>query len=265
MQSDAFKYNCYLDVYHPDMERLPVIVTRDPDPFGLRTYVTQLVILQLIIYLLVSSVEVFTQFRRKHLIMWGRGSAKLYWLRNLTVLLMLSTAVLIIIKAIFFKDQGDHLLASFIALVIYISSFSQIRRSAIDQGMTARIPGSKKYSRSPLNEDEKQLIVDKLNALMLHDKAFRDNLVSLPSVSRRLSVPPHHLSQVINEKLGQSFFEMIADYRIRDAARILKDPQQSHVTIEEISEEVGYNSKSAFNKAFKQIMGKTPSEYRDGN
>jgi AraC-like DNA-binding protein len=107
--------------------------------------------------------------------------------------------------------------------------------------------------------------MEKLTELMQIDKMFRDNMVSLPSVSRRLSIPPHHLSQVINEKLGQSFFEMIAEYRVRDAAEILKDPKQSNVTIEEVSEKVGYNSKSAFNKAFKKIMGETPSEYRDSD
>ena len=63
-------------------------------------------------------------------------------------------------------------------------------------------------------------------------------------------------------KLNQSFFDFIATYRIREAEKILLDPDQNHLTVEEIAEEVGYISKSAFNKTFKRITGKTPSEYR---
>jgi AraC-like DNA-binding protein len=53
---------------------------------------------------------------------------------------------------------------------------------------------------------------------------------------------------------------MVAVYRVEEAKRLLKE--QPHVKVEEIAEQVGYNSKSSFNTAFKKISGKTPSEYR---
>jgi len=70
------------------------------------------------------------------------------------------------------------------------------------------------------------------------------------------------VSQVINEKLGKSFFELLASYRIEEAKTILSDAKKNNLTIEEISEMVGYNSKTAFNNAFKKLTGKTPSEFR---
>jgi len=75
-------------------------------------------------------------------------------------------------------------------------------------------------------------------------------------------VSPHHVSQVINEKLGKNFFELLASYRIEKAKRILAEDQTGKITIEEISEIVGYNSKTAFNNSFKKLTGKTPSEFR---
>jgi len=56
---------------------------------------------------------------------------------------------------------------------------------------------------------------------------------------------------------------MIAEYRIEEAKTILQDPSQSQLTIEDIADEVGYNSKSAFNRSFKKFTGLTPSEYKD--
>jgi len=78
-----------------------------------------------------------------------------------------------------------------------------------------------------------------------------------------LNAPIHHISQVINEKLNQSFFEMIATYRVEEAKILLKDPSKKVLTIEDIADEVGYNSKSAFNRTFKKHTGMTPSEFRD--
>ena len=74
---------------------------------------------------------------------------------------------------------------------------------------------------------------------------------------------PHHVSQVINEKLNQSFFEMLATHRVHEAKTILKTPLGKKLTIEEVAEQVGYNSKSAFNTAFKKITAQTPSTFRD--
>ncbi len=62
--------------------------------------------------------------------------------------------------------------------------------------------------------------------------------------------------------MGTSFYDWLAAYRVEEAKRLLADPKAKLFTIEQIAEEVGYNSKSAFNKAFKKFTGKTPSEYK---
>jgi YesN/AraC family two-component response regulator len=121
---------------------------------------------------------------------------------------------------------------------------------------------NKKYAKSSLSEEDKVEILNKLKEGMEVEKYFKNNLVSQANLSKKLLIPAHHISQVINEKLNQSFFEFIATYRIREAEKLLLNPELNHLTVEEIAEEVGYNSKSAFNKTFKKITGKTPSAYR---
>jgi AraC-like DNA-binding protein len=62
--------------------------------------------------------------------------------------------------------------------------------------------------------------------------------------------------------MDASFYDWIAQYRVEEAKRLMTDPKTSQFTVEQIAEEVGYNSKSAFNKAFKKFAGQTPSEFR---
>jgi AraC-like DNA-binding protein len=102
----------------------------------------------------------------------------------------------------------------------------------------------------------------KLDEVMNTEKPFLNDSFSLPGLAKMLAVSPHHLSQILNEKLGQSFFDYTASYRIKEAQQLLLAPEHAHIKIEEIAGMVGYNSKSAFNTSFKKIVGLTPSQYR---
>jgi YesN/AraC family two-component response regulator len=98
---------------------------------------------------------------------------------------------------------------------------------------------------------------------MENDKYFLSSTASLSGLAKTIHQTSHHVSQVINENLGQSFFELMATYRVREAKHILKTELGKTLTIEEVAEQVGYNSKSAFNTAFKKITSTTPSSFRD--
>jgi AraC-like DNA-binding protein len=67
---------------------------------------------------------------------------------------------------------------------------------------------------------------------------------------------------VINEKLNKNFFELLASYRVEHAKKLIEMDKNSKLTVEELADMVGYNSKSSFNNAFKTITAQTPSEYR---
>ena len=91
---------------------------------------------------------------------------------------------------------------------------------------------------------------------------LRDD-ASLGTLAETLKVTTHHLSQVLNESMNISFQDLIARYRIRHACRILRDEANDQLKIEGVAAKVGYNSKSAFNTAFKRRTGLTPTEYRE--
>ena len=120
-----------------------------------------------------------------------------------------------------------------------------------------------KYKKSSLANEDKEIILNSINIQMQDEKYFLSSTASLSGLSKVIKESSHHVSQVINEKLNQSFFEMLAAYRVEEAKGILKTELGKKLTIEEVAERVGYNSKSAFNTAFKKFTSQTPSAYRD--
>ena len=76
-------------------------------------------------------------------------------------------------------------------------------------------------------------------------------------------MPEHLLRKLINQGLGyRNFSDFLNHYRIEDAASRLADPSQAHLPILTIALDAGYASLAPFNRAFKEKMEQTPSDYR---
>jgi len=114
--------------------------------------------------------------------------------------------------------------------------------------------------------DEKEYIQElfKLQQYMVEEKPFLNPSLTIQDVAKDIKVPVRDLSLLINHKLGQHFYDFVNTYRIEYAMDILKDVTKSKVTVLEILYEVGFNSKSSFNTAFKKHTGNTPTSYRKG-
>lgn len=102
----------------------------------------------------------------------------------------------------------------------------------------------------------------KLQQYMSEEKPFLNPSLTIQDVSKGIKIPVRDLSLLINHKLDQHFYDFVNTYRIENAMNILKDDSKSKVTILEILYEVGFNSKSSFNSAFKKHTGNTPTSYR---
>ncbi|MBB5646075.1 helix-turn-helix domain-containing protein [Pedobacter cryoconitis] len=102
----------------------------------------------------------------------------------------------------------------------------------------------------------------KLKRYMIEEKPFLNPSLTIQDVSKDLKIPVRDLSVLINHKLEQHFYDFVNTYRIENAMDILRDVTKSKVTVLEILYEVGFNSKSSFNTAFKKHTGNTPTYYR---
>jgi AraC-like DNA-binding protein len=119
-----------------------------------------------------------------------------------------------------------------------------------------------KYAKSGLTEERMQGLADQLAQFMAQDKAFLEGDLTLGQLAGRMGVPQHQISQVLNQYLACSFFEYINRLRVQEAKRCLADPSFSSQTVLEVGMAAGFNSKAAFNTAFKRFTGTTPSDYR---
>lgn len=120
----------------------------------------------------------------------------------------------------------------------------------------------KKYKHSVLQHSEKEKYKSELLSILEKEKIYRNPLITLDLLSKKLSIPSRYLSQIINETLDVSYYELINRYRIQDCIQQLTDSDNSKKTILEIAYDAGFNSKSTFNTHFVKFTGVTPKEYR---
>lgn len=117
-----------------------------------------------------------------------------------------------------------------------------------------------KYARSALDTITRERIERKLKTAMEEDRIFTRSNLKLRDLCTHLNESTHYVSQVINQSLGTSFYELVNQYRIEAAKQLLLENPESSVL--DVAMEVGFNSKSPFNSAFKKITSATPKEYR---
>lgn len=119
-----------------------------------------------------------------------------------------------------------------------------------------------KYKDSILTKEKSKQLAIQLEEVMKIQKPYLDENLDLQSLSYILKTHPKKLSQAINENFKRNFFEFINSYRIEEAKKMLSDTTYKEHKIYEIMYEVGFNSRSSFNSAFKKATGRTARQYR---
>ena len=108
--------------------------------------------------------------------------------------------------------------------------------------------------------DRKALLRTRLIAAMVGGRAYAQEGLSLAQLADQVEATPEQLREVINQSLGyRNFNDFLHHYRIDEAAQRL---QIQDLPILSIALDVGYGSIGPFNRAFKQIKGVTPSDFR---
>lgn len=105
--------------------------------------------------------------------------------------------------------------------------------------------------------------VKELNVLMETEKIYLDSELSLSQLAEKIDVSTNHLSMLLNEYIGKNFYDYINNFRVEEVKKRLRNPSYQKQTLSSIGGDCGFNSKSAFNRIFKNLTGKTPSEFQN--
>ena len=122
------------------------------------------------------------------------------------------------------------------------------------------VPRAVQSRTALLSVERMQLIASKLDKAMKDDKLFLQDNLSLNKLSESIAETENHISETLSQYLETNFFQFVNRFRVEEAKKAL---QESDELVTNIAIDVGFNSKSTFNTAFKKMVGYSPSAYRN--
>lgn len=147
-----------------------------------------------------------------------------------------------------------HALLSAIAIfILHYFSWSYKKKTTV--GLDAP-----SYANSAMDKEKINTYLQQIHQYFEVPQAFLRPDLSLNLLAEELNIPKHYFSQLFNVHLGKSYYQYVAEYRIAYAIRRM-DNENITKKLESLAYECGFNSKSSFNKYFKNIVGCTPNEY----
>ncbi|MBK8271732.1 MAG: helix-turn-helix transcriptional regulator [Sphingomonadales bacterium] len=106
-------------------------------------------------------------------------------------------------------------------------------------------------------------LAGRLIAHMETERPYRDETMTIAKLAAQLGEPEYRLRRLINGQLGhRNFAAFLNGYRLDEVRAALSDPDQRQVPILTIALDAGFGSLGPFNRAFREVAGMTPTEYR---
>jgi AraC-like DNA-binding protein len=123
------------------------------------------------------------------------------------------------------------------------------------------IPATEEMSQPVVQAEDLKRYQLKLVKFMDEHKPYLDPELNIEKLSELTRIKKLLLSQTLNKAFDKNFFTFIKEYRIRHVEVELKNQSNKERTILDIAYMSGFNSKASFHRAFKEVTGRTPTEY----
>lgn len=202
---------------------------------------------------------------------------KLTWLEHtvramwLAAAFLLAGAVIDVVVTLDFILNDGRYAPTIVALVNLLSVFF-VGWIAVQAGL-----GSTNYEASPTlaaaletkrpdrssaharTSDDDQALLATLNQLLVDEKLFADENLNLAKLARKVGEPTRSISRVINATTQQNVSQWVNAARIREACALLLN---SELSVTDVMHQVGFATKSNFNREFKRATGSSPRTWR---
>ena len=208
----------------------------------------------------------------------------LYWLTAATGFIWIGVTGLKIAHAATAIRDGH--VAITLALLVYAIGYLGLRQPEVFRYETAEFPVvqpvvqhesesaesalvvavpevvAARYERSGLGDAEATQLRELLLRTMEKEQPWKESELTLADLASRLNSTPHKLSEVLNSQLGQTFYDFVNGYRVREVQRRIKAGDARSLKMLALAMDAGFASKSTFNEVFKKHTNQTPSAFR---
>lgn len=211
-------------------------------------------------YFLFKNLKIVNYYSKRLTSEYSNIDVKINWLKyfNIALIIILIFSVIflyILLVTDIYRRHLDYIYVIPIGLLFNFISFKFMRTE------WRPIENNSKYEGSSLNQDEIPDYIIKLNRLMENEKVYLNNVIRLSDLSEMMTINKHHLSQIINQHYGLSFYDFINQFRVNEAKDIIiKHPEY---TLHQVAFDSGFNNKTSFVNAFKKFEKVPPSKFRD--
>lgn len=169
------------------------------------------------------------------------------------LVLVLGVAMPYIDPAIFYIGYANAIGWSLLLVTAALIVFPEILSDISEAAQAA-------YATSTLGDVDVEDVIARLDRLMVTEKFFQNEDVTLATVADELSLGAHQLSELINTRFGIGFSRFIREQRVNEAKALLAQDESASVL--SIGLSVGFRSQSNFYAAFREITGEAPGSYR---
>ena len=184
--------------------------------------------------------------------------SKIYF-RNMMLISACAMLFLIFMLVIYFLYRQKQ--SAYRALVIKTRQWAEAPFVLIKKERNITKAEKNSIDEAEPNETDLQ-IFDKLNQLIVEKPIHLNSEISIDQTAKMLGVNRAYLSQAVNRCTGDSFTVFINEYRVKEAVRLMSDDAKSHVAIEDIAYNCGFNART-FYRVFKKTTGFSPATFRN--
>ena len=121
---------------------------------------------------------------------------------------------------------------------------------------------AKRYANSAMDRSASQILMDKIDDLFSEQQVYLDKTLNLEKVSTLLNQSSRDVSQAINEVQNLNFSEYVKRHRVEHAKALLTSETHQNQKMLGIALDSGFGNITSFNTAFKSLVEKTPSQFR---
>ena len=117
---------------------------------------------------------------------------------------------------------------------------------------------------NPSNNVSKEdlAVMSRIFSVVVGQKLYTSPGFNLEILSEHLGINRKYLSKAINSATGKNFNTYINEYRVKEAIRLLSDPANKFLSVDDIGIRVGFSNRSSFYESFRKMTGISPSQFK---